>query len=64
MKVNGKEISLVAQITITKLLYDLKINIKKVVVEVDGEIISKDDYSSFIIKENNSVEIISFVGGG
>lgn len=64
MKVNGREMSFSEPMTIANLLYDLKISIEKVVVEVDGEIVSKDEFSSFILKENNSVEVISFVGGG
>lgn len=64
MKVNGREMSFSEPMTIANLLYDLKISIEKVVVEVDGKIVSKDEFSSFILKENNSVEVISFVGGG
>ena len=32
--------------------------------EVDGEIVLKDEFSSFKLKENNTIEVVSFVGGG
>ncbi|MGL5153045.1 MAG: sulfur carrier protein ThiS, partial [Clostridium sp.] len=37
---------------------------KKVVVEVNFEIINNENYGSFIVKENDSLEVLSFVGGG
>lgn len=64
MKVNGKEVELKEGINIEELLLEMKINKDRVVVEVDGEIVSKDEFSLFKLKENNSIEVVSFVGGG
>ena len=62
MKVNGKEMNLDDGITIDELLSKIKINKDR--VEVDGEIVLKDEFSSFKLKENNTIEVVSFVGGG
>ncbi|MCI6189311.1 MAG: sulfur carrier protein ThiS [Clostridium sp.] len=64
MKVNGKEMNLDDGITIDELLSKIKINKDRVVVEVDGVIVLKDEFSSFKLKENNTIEVVSFVGGG
>ncbi|MDY4079403.1 MAG: sulfur carrier protein ThiS [Clostridium sp.] len=64
MKVNGKEMNLEDGITIEELLSKIKINKDRVVVEVDGVIVIKDEFSSFKLKENNTIEVVSFVGGG
>lgn len=64
MKVNGKEMNLEDGITIDELLSKIKINKDRVVVEVDGVIVIKDEFSSFKLKENNIIEVVSFVGGG
>ena len=64
MKVNGKEMNLDDGITIDELLSKIKINKDRVVVEVDGVIVIKDEFSSFKLKENNTIEVVSFVGGG
>ena len=64
MKVNGKEMNLKEGITIDELLSEIKFNKERVVVEVDGIIVSKDDFNSFKLKENNTIEVVSFVGGG
>lgn len=64
MKVNGKEMNLKDGITIDELLSEIKFNKERVVVEVDGIIVSKDDFKSFKLTENNTIEVVSFVGGG
>ena len=64
MKVNGKEMNLKNGITIDELLSEIKFIKERVVVEVDGVIVSKDDFKSFKLTENNTIEVVSFVGGG
>lgn len=64
MIINGKEYKLTEYSTISEFLDKLEINKEKVVVEVNLNIISRDEYDSFIIKENDSIEVLSFVGGG
>ena len=64
MKVNGKEMNLKDGITIDELLSEIKFNKERVVVEVDGVIVSKDDFKSFKLTENNTIDVVSFVGGG
>lgn len=36
----------------------------RVAVEVNGEILGKDKYSSTVIAPEDVIEIVSFVGGG
>ena len=64
MKVNGKEIGLNDNKTISDLLKELKVNENRVVVELNREIIVKEDFSKINLKEDDTVEVISFVGGG
>lgn len=64
MIINGKEMSIKKNYSIQEFLLELNLNVDKVVVEVDGEIITKDNFTNIVLKENNIVEVISFVGGG
>jgi sulfur carrier protein len=65
MKVNGKELSLKKQeMNLQELLDNLRVNKEKVVVELDGVIITKEDFFTTKLKESNIIEVISFVGGG
>lgn len=63
MIINGKEYRL-GGITIKEMLKEFSLNEEKVVVEVNFQIIPKEQYANFILKENDSLEVISFVGGG
>lgn len=64
MKVNGKDINLEGDKTIRDLLLELKIKENRVVVELNREIVAKEDYSSINLKNDDIIEVISFVGGG
>lgn len=64
MKVNGKEIYLKPNTTILNLLEELKLKVDNVVVEVNLDIIENHQYSTYILKSDDIVEVIRFVGGG
>ncbi|AEB75355.1 sulfur carrier protein ThiS [Clostridium botulinum] len=64
MIVNGEKMSFEDDMTVEELLNKLELNSSKVVVEVDMDIISKQQYSIKKVNFNSKVEIIQFVGGG
>ena len=63
VKVNGEIIKASGK-TIHEMLEDEGYDSKKVVVELNLMIIPKEDYDKIIIKENDSIEVLNFVGGG
>lgn len=64
MLLNGKEVALEKEKTIAQLLSENKVNENRVVVELNKEIIVKEDFSKINLKDDDTVEVISFVGGG
>jgi sulfur carrier protein len=64
IKVNGNDYNTDTGKNISDLLEMLNISAKKVVVEVNYEIIPADRYKEKILSEGDNVEIIHFVGGG
>lgn len=64
MKVNGKKMDMDQITTISSLLNKLGINEEKVVVELNKEIVIKEEYSKINLQEDDTIEVISFVGGG
>ena len=64
MTLNGKNIDLSEDITIEKLLKKYDLDPKKVVVEVNMEIVDDEAYSNYLLKNQDVIEVISFVGGG
>lgn len=61
---NGKPSSAVSGSTINALLGEKNINPDHVVVEVNREIIPKEQFATSTVNENDVVEILRFVGGG
>lgn len=64
MKVNGKTFLLTKPQTLNEFLKRNNYDISKIVIELNGEIISKDKYNKIKIKNNDKLEILTFVGGG
>lgn len=64
MKVNGKEIKFQENKNILSLLNDFEINKERVVVEVNLNILEEDQYEKYILREDDVIELIRFVGGG
>lgn len=63
IQVNGEMLDTGAS-TLEGLLEELRINPGRVAIEVNLAIIKKKDFPQFRIKENDSIEIVNFVGGG
>ena len=64
IKVNGKFKSVTENYKISNLIKDLKIPLKKVAIELNQEIIDKKKISKIILKKNDKIEIVHFIGGG
>ncbi len=64
MKINGKEVALEQEITLDDLMESQGFDIRKIAVMKNGEIIPKADYSQTIVNNEDSLEVVSFVGGG
>ena len=64
IKVNGK-VKLIGENTnLLKLLEILKIPLKKVAIELNQQIVDKKKLSRNILKKNDKIEIVHFIGGG
>ena len=64
IKVNGKEVSNANGVSLEEYLIREGYLLERIVIELNGEIIPKSQYSQTNIKDGDSLEVISFVGGG
>ena len=64
MRVNGKDITLKETKTIYKFLNENNYNIGRIVIELNGKIVSKDKYNTINLKDTDVMEVLTFVGGG
>jgi len=64
LSVNGEEREIEAGATIEKLLEHLGLSARRVAVEVNREVVTRDAWPCTELRERDSVEIVQFVGGG
>lgn len=64
LKLNGNMQEFVSDLTVSDLIEELNLGDRRVAVEVNQEIIPKDDFDRFVLSPNDVLEIVSFVGGG
>ena len=64
LTVNGKRVVLTTETTITAYLEANRYRENRIVVELNEEILPKDQYSTTYLKEGDCMEIVMFMGGG
>lgn len=62
--INGEEMVMQEPVSIAAIIAQRNINPEAVVVEYNGAIASCRDWEQILLKEKDSLEIVSFVGGG
>ena len=63
VKVNGKELDLAGK-TVSEYLATTDHDPKRIAVERNGDIVFKSQYDATTLEDGDSLEIVSFVGGG
>ncbi len=61
---NGEKKSVPDSVTVLGLLELLKIQHQRVAVELNETIVKKDRYALTALQEGDSLEVVSFMGGG
>ena len=63
VRVNGKELGLAGK-TVSEYLATTGYDPKRIAVERNGDIVFKSQYDVTVLEDGDSLEIVSFVGGG
>jgi sulfur carrier protein len=64
IKLNGKFSTINENLSFSTFLKKLKIPLKKVAIELNQEIIDKNNLKTIKLKKNDKIEIVHFIGGG
>lgn len=64
LKINGKDVSIGTKKTLEELLLEKGLHPEKIVVEHNLKIVPKEEWRKTVLCDNDTVEIVSFVGGG
>ncbi len=61
---NGEKKIIESNKTIAELISLLNLDVRKIAVEKDLEIVSPNDFAKIILNEGAKIEIVHFIGGG
>ena len=64
IKVNGKKVVFNKNESIETLIKKLKIPLNKVAIELNKKILNKKKINKIKLNNNDSIEIVHFIGGG
>lgn len=63
VKINGQEIDAAGK-TVSEIIEKEGYNAARLAVELNGNIVPKAKYAETVVKENDVIEVVRFVGGG
>ena len=64
VQVNGKEREVPSGLSVHELVESFDLNPLLIVVELNREILSRDQFKDVQVSEGDAVELVHFVGGG
>jgi|TARA_B110001452_G_scaffold161307_1_gene134272 sulfur carrier protein len=64
IKVNGKYSKIEDNLSLSNYFKRIKVPLKKVAIELNHEIIDKNNLSKIKLKNDDKIEIVHFIGGG
>ena len=64
MKVNGERFEFREGMTVSNLIAEMGFSEAMLAVELNLDILPRDSFSSTVLKENDCIEVVRFVGGG
>lgn len=63
VKINGESLDIAGK-TLSEYLDTANYDFKRIVIERNGEIVPKSQYSETLLLDGDCIEVVSFVGGG
>ena len=62
--INGQDKILEDDLSLQEIIQNLNIEDKVMACAVNMDIVKKECWSSYILKDNDTIELLNFVGGG
>ncbi len=62
--VNGEVRECAEDTTLALLINDLGIKVKVMAAAVNMNVVKKDDWESYVLQDDDKIELLHFVGGG
>ena len=62
--VNGDEKNFGSDISLSDLIKQLDLPVARIAIELNREVVRRSDWDSTMLKDEDRIEIVHFVGGG
>ena len=62
--INGNQTTFSTDLTVAEYLEQNQYQVKRIAVELNGDILPKYSYSETMLKDGDRLEVVTFVGGG
>ena len=62
--VNGRDVEIEPPVTITRLLENADVPPNYLAVEINGEVVPREQHESHLVAEGDEIEVVTLVGGG
>ena len=62
--VNGKAVEINGSMTVEKLLDTVEVPPNYLAVEINADVVPREDYTTTVVGEGDDVEVVTLVGGG
>jgi sulfur carrier protein len=64
VRINGEDAPLAEEVTVAALILQRALRPETVAVELNGAVLARGAWEATVLKQNDTLEILSFVGGG
>ena len=64
LRINGEDREVVDNLSLKELVTQLNLTPERIAIELNQNVVRRADWPSTVLKENDLVEIVHFVGGG
>jgi thiamine biosynthesis protein ThiS len=64
LRINGEQREVVDNLSLKELITQLDLTPERIAIELNQNVVRRAEWPSTVLKENDRVEIVHFVGGG
>ncbi len=64
LRINGEDREVVDNLSLKELVTQLDLTPERIAIQLNQNVVRRADWPSTVLKENDQVEIVHFVGGG
>ncbi len=64
LRINGEDREVVNNLSLKELVTQLDLTPERIAIELNQNVVRRADWPSTVLRENDQIEIVHFVGGG